>query len=57
MLEKKNYFLPNLENAVVGAEILDAFNINEINLIDLLWQSGYLTFYTVKQHTVTKEIS
>jgi len=57
MLEKKNYYLPNLENIEVGAEILDAFNINEINLVALLWQSGYLTFDSVKQHAVTKEIT
>ena len=57
MLEKKNYYLPNLENIVVGADILDAFNIKEINLVALLWQSGYLTFDTVTQHPVTKGIS
>jgi len=57
MLEKKNYHLPNLENIEVGADILDAFNINEINLIALLWQSGYLTFDTVKQNPLNKEFT
>ena len=57
MLKNKNYHLPNLENIVVGSDILDAFNIKEINLIALLWQSGYLTFDSVTQHSITKEIS
>ena len=57
MLKNKNYHLPNLENIVVGEEILDAFNINEINLVALLWQSGYLTFDTVKTHPTTDNIS
>jgi len=56
MLEKKNYHLPNLENIVVGAEILDAFNIDQINLVALLWQSGYLTFDTVTTHATTDKI-
>jgi len=50
MLEKKNYYLPNLENIEVSSEILDAFNIKEINLVALLWQSGYLTFDSIKQN-------
>ena len=57
MLKNKNYHLPNLENIVVGKEVLDAFNIDEINLVALLWQSGYLTFDTVQQHPVTKKIT
>ena len=57
MLEKRNYYLPNLENIEVGSEILDAFNINDINLVALLWQSGYLTFDTVSQNPISKEFS
>ena len=57
MLKNKNYHLPNLENIVVGEEILDAFNINEINLVSLLWQSGYLTFDTVIQNQLSKKFS
>ena len=55
MLERKNYHLPNLENIVVGEEVLDAFNVNEINLVALLWQSGYLTFDTVTQNPLNDE--
>jgi len=57
MLDKKNYYLPNLENIEVGSEILDAFNINEINIVALLWQSGYLTFDKVLQNPLNKDIT
>ena len=43
-LQEQNYFIPNLENIVVSQEILDTFDIEYIDLIALLWQTGYLTF-------------
>ncbi|MEB3125503.1 MAG: PD-(D/E)XK nuclease domain-containing protein, partial [Synechococcales bacterium] len=37
------YFLPNLENLEVTEEILESFDVERINPITLLFQSGYLT--------------
>jgi hypothetical protein len=43
LIEKNNYFLPKLSNLVVGESILDSFDIENINLEVILYQSGYLT--------------
>jgi Predicted AAA-ATPase/PD-(D/E)XK nuclease superfamily len=43
-LSEQNYYIPNLENIIVSKEILDTFDIEHIDLIALLWQTGYLTF-------------
>ena len=43
-LQEQNYYIPDLENIVVSEEILDTFDIEKIDLIALLWQTGYLTF-------------
>jgi len=42
-LQEQNYYIPNLENIIVSQEILDTFDIEHIDLIALLWQTGYLT--------------
>jgi len=43
-LKEKPYFLPNLEEAETGQETLNAFDVDEIDIVALLWQTGYLTF-------------
>ncbi|PID28734.1 MAG: hypothetical protein CR982_04170 [Candidatus Cloacimonadota bacterium] len=43
LIKKNNYYLPNLENIVVGEEILNSFDLEDINLETLLFQTGYLT--------------
>ncbi len=43
LIKKNNYYLPNLENIVVGEEILNSFDVENINLETLLFQTGYLT--------------
>ena len=43
LIEKNNYFLPNLANLVVGEQILDSFDIDNIELEVILYQAGYLT--------------
>jgi hypothetical protein len=44
MLKKKNCYLPELENMVVSAETLSSFDVESIDIVALLWQTGYLTF-------------
>jgi len=43
LFKQNSYFLPNLENLKVTEEILDSFDIENINPLTLLFQSGYLT--------------
>lgn len=43
-LQEQNYYIPDLENIVVSQEILDTFDVDCIDLVALLWQTGYLTF-------------
>ena len=43
-LKTSSYNIPQLESIVTNEETLDTFNIEQIVLIALLWQTGYLTF-------------
>ena len=43
LIEKNNYFLPNLTNIKVDEKILDSFDIDNLDLEVILYQSGYLT--------------
>ena len=43
-LKEENYYIPELENAIISEEELEAFDIDYINILSLLWQTGYLTF-------------
>jgi hypothetical protein len=44
ILKKKQHFLPELENITVSKETLNAFDVEYIDIVALLWQTGYLTF-------------
>ncbi|MBK8807556.1 MAG: ATP-binding protein [Bacteroidales bacterium] len=44
ILKRKSYYLPELENINVPKETLNAFDVEHIDLVALLWQTGYLTF-------------
>ena len=43
-LKEGTYFLPDLENIIVGDTALNCFDVENIDLVALLWQTGYLTF-------------
>jgi len=43
IIEKNNYFLPNLENIVKDEMMLNSFDVDYIELETLMWQTGYLT--------------
>jgi len=43
LIEKNNYFLSKLNNLIVGEQILDSFDIENLDLEVVLYQSGYLT--------------
>ena len=43
LLEKNNYFLPDLENIVKDEKMLESFDVDYIEFETLMWQTGYLT--------------
>ncbi len=43
MLKTRNYYIPELENFIASKEILNTFDVERIELVALLWQTGYLT--------------
>ncbi len=43
MLKTGDYYIPDLENYEATDEILDSFDVDRIELVALLWQTGYLT--------------
>lgn len=48
LFQKRQYFLPDLEEIRVSEEILDSFEIENINPITILFQTGYLTIEKVQ---------
>ena len=43
MLQKNGYFIPDLENVRIMEESLSSFDVDNINITTLLFQTGYLT--------------
>ncbi|WP_119396470.1 ATP-binding protein [Salinibius halmophilus] len=43
LFKQQQYFLPELSGIEVGEEILDSFDVEQIDPVTLLYQSGYLT--------------
>ncbi len=43
-LKEQPQFLPDFQNKLVSKETLNAFDVEHIDLVALLWQTGYLTF-------------
>jgi len=44
LLKEQPRYLPELENFIADDIILDTFDVDHIDLVALLWQTGYLTF-------------
>ena len=49
MLKKKRYYIPELENLVVGEELINTFEIEDLKLEVLLYQAGYLTIKSMQE--------
>jgi len=43
LIEKNNYYLPNLEYSIQNKKMLDSFDVDYIEVETLMWQTGYLT--------------
>ncbi|MEA2050926.1 MAG: ATP-binding protein [Campylobacterota bacterium] len=50
IIEKNNYFLPNLENIIKDEAMLNSFDVDYIELETLMWQTGYLTISKVSEN-------
>lgn len=48
LIEKNNYFLPDLEYIVKDEMMLNSFDVDYIELETLMWQTGYLTIDKVE---------
>jgi len=44
LLREQRRYLPDLENSIADDIVLDTFDVDHIDLVALLWQTGYLTF-------------
>jgi len=44
IFKEGKHYLPDLENIEVSREVLSAFDVDQIDIVALLWQTGYLTF-------------
>ncbi len=51
LLNKQHYYLPNLENIKLDEKMLGSFDIENIDLEVLLYQTGYLTIKDVLQNS------
>ncbi|WP_127470183.1 ATP-binding protein [Thiomicrorhabdus aquaedulcis] len=49
LFKKNRYFLPELDNIQVDENILNSFDVENINPITLLFQAGYLTIDSVNE--------
>jgi len=49
LLQKKKYYIPEIENLEVGDEILSNLDVDNIRIENLLFQSGYLTIKEFKE--------
>lgn len=43
-LREEKYYIPEIAQAIISEEALNAFDVEYIDLLALLWQTGYLTF-------------
>ena len=48
LIKEQNYFLPKLGSIKVGEELLDSFDIKNMNFETVLFQTGYLTIDRVE---------
>lgn len=43
LLKHRDYYIPEITNIEVSDALLDSFDVDHIDLVALLWQTGYLT--------------
>jgi len=48
LVEQNRYFLPNFESIIKDEAMLNSFDVDNIELETLMWQTGYLTIESIK---------
>ncbi|ADR19759.1 ATP-binding protein [Calditerrivibrio nitroreducens] len=56
LLKERRYFLPKLTNFIVDDKLLSTFDVEEIDIEVLLYQSGYLTIEKMIQNELLQSI-
>ncbi len=55
LIKTQKYYLPELETLIVSESVMDSFDIDQLNIVAILFQSGYLTIHSViKKHGKTR---
>ena len=49
LLREKDWYIPEVENYTATSVMLDSFDVDHIELVALLWQTGYLTIKEEQQ--------
>ena len=49
LIQKHNYFIPQLDNLQLSSHLIDSFDIENIKLEPILFQAGYLTIRKVEE--------
>jgi len=49
LIQRNNYFIPNLNNLKVSEALIDSYDIDNIELVPILFQTGYLTISRVEE--------
>ncbi len=49
LIEQRGYYLPNLQEMVVGESLINSFEIEDIKLESVLFQAGYLTIKSAER--------
>ncbi len=49
LLMEKRYYIPKIENLKVGEELIESFDVDNIEPETLLFQTGYLTIKSIKE--------
>ena len=49
LIQKQQYFIPQLANLRVNSSLIDSFDIENIRLEPILFQAGYLTIATIQE--------
>jgi hypothetical protein len=55
LIQENNYFIPDFENILVDKTILESFDVDNIKLENLMWQTEYLTIRSSKD-TIRRQI-
>lgn len=55
LIKTQKYYLPELETQVVSESVMESFDVDQLNIVAILFQSGYLTIKSViRKHGKTR---